>query len=206
MISSLWFGIWVTLFRFEFEYAGLNVGKNKFGLNFFIWNMQAWTAKINLGFKFFFWLGHELGPIPKRGLRDPWDPAGAGPGPWKKPGTLNGSGPGHRSCPASRVHVWKNPARTRPVAIPNDHAMSPWLGIGVPMNNPHWFGYQNTNEQPPLVWVSEYQWITPIGLGIRIPMNDPHWFRYQSTNERPSLVWVSEYQWITPIGWVSEYQ
>ena len=35
------------LFRLEFEYAGLNVGKNKFGLNFFIWNMQALTAKIN---------------------------------------------------------------------------------------------------------------------------------------------------------------
>ena len=61
------------------------------------------------------------------------------------------------------------------------------LGIRVPMNDPHWFGYQNTNEwtplagyqntneQPPLVWVSEYQRTTLIGLGIRIPMNDPHW-------------------------------
>ena len=36
---------------------------------------------------FFFWLGHELGPIPKRG---PWDLARASPGPEKKPGTLNG--------------------------------------------------------------------------------------------------------------------
>ena len=101
MISSLWFGIWVTLFRLEFEYASLNVGKNKFGLNFFIWNMQAWTAKINLDlnvgknksglkFFFFFWLGHELGPIPKRG---PQGPVGAGSSLGKKPGTLNGSGP-----------------------------------------------------------------------------------------------------------------
>ena len=44
---------------------------------------------------FFFWLGHELGPISKRG---PWGPVGAGPGPRKKPGTLNGVGPGHGSC------------------------------------------------------------------------------------------------------------
>ena len=44
--------------------------------------------KINLGLKFFFffWLGHELGPSPKRG------PAEAGLGPEKKPGTLNGPG------------------------------------------------------------------------------------------------------------------
>ena len=77
-------------------------------------------AKINLGLNFFFfWLGHELGPIPKRG---PWDlrgPAGAGPGPGKKPGTLNRLGLGHGSCPAGWVRVWKNPARTRPIAIPN---------------------------------------------------------------------------------------
>ena len=58
--------------RLELEYAGLNVGKNKFGLRIF-----------------FFWLGHELGPIPKRGLRGP---AGAGLGPKKKSGTLNGQG------------------------------------------------------------------------------------------------------------------
>ena len=76
---------------------GLNVGKKKFGLFFS-----------------FFWLGHELGPISKRG------PVGAGPGLRKKPGTLNGAGPGHGSCPAGRVRVWKNPARTRPVAIPNN--------------------------------------------------------------------------------------
>ena len=48
------------------------------------------------------------------------------------------------------------------------------LGIKIPMNDPHRFGYQNTNEPPPLVWVLEYQWTTPIGLGIKIPMNDPH--------------------------------
>ena len=53
------------------------------------------------------------------------------------------------------------------------------LGIWIPMNNPHWFGYQNTNKQLPLVWVSKYQWIIPIG-----------W--YQNTNEWPPLVWVSE--------------
>ena len=124
IISSLWFGIWATLSRLEFKYAGLNVGKNKFGLNFFIWNMQAWMAKINLGLNvgknksglFFFWLGHELGPISKRG---PWGPTGAGPSPGKKPGTLNGAGSGHGSCLASRVRIWKNPARTQPVAIPN---------------------------------------------------------------------------------------
>ena len=125
IISSLWFGIWATLSRFEFKYAGLNVGKNKFGLNFFIWNMQAWIAKKKSGLErrkkkiwtfFFFWLGHELGPISKRGPRGP---AGAGPGPRKKPSTLNGTGLGHRSCPAGRVRVWKNLARTRPVVIPN---------------------------------------------------------------------------------------
>jgi len=60
-------------------------------------------------------LGHELGPIPKRG---PWGPAGAGLGPEKKPGTLNGPGLGYGSCPAGQVRVWKNPARTQPVAIP----------------------------------------------------------------------------------------
>ena len=123
IISSLWFDIWVTLSRLEFKYAGLNVSKNKFGLNFFIWNMQAWMEKkknlgLNVGKKksglfFFFWLGHDLGPISKRG------PAGAGLGPGKKPGTLNGAGLGHGSCPAGRVRVWKNAARTRPVAIPN---------------------------------------------------------------------------------------
>ena len=61
---------------------GLNVGKNKSELFFFL-----------------FWLGHELGPISKRGL------AKAGPGPRKKPGTLNGAGLGHESCPAGRVRV-----------------------------------------------------------------------------------------------------
>ena len=87
-------------------------GKNKPGLER--------KEKINLGLKFFFfWLGHELGPSPKRGPQDPWGPAGAGPGPGKKPGSLNGSGSGYGSFPAGRVRVWKNPARTRPVAIPN---------------------------------------------------------------------------------------
>ena len=65
---------------------GLNVGKNKSGL-------------------FFFWLGHKLGPISKRDPRAPRAPAGAGLGPGKKPGTLNGAGPGHGSCPAGRVRV-----------------------------------------------------------------------------------------------------
>ena len=46
-------------------------------------------------------------------------PGWGGSGPGKKPGTLNGAGPGHGSCPAGRVRVWKNPAQTRPVAIPN---------------------------------------------------------------------------------------
>lgn len=64
-------------------------------------------------------LGHELGPIPKRGPRGPWGPARAGLGPGKKPGTLNGPGLGHGPCLAGRVRVWKNPARTRPVAIPS---------------------------------------------------------------------------------------
>ena len=41
---------------------GLNLGKNKSGL-------------------FFFWLGHELGPISKRG---PWGPVGVGPSPREK--------------------------------------------------------------------------------------------------------------------------
>ena len=52
-----------------------------------------------------FWLGHKLGPISKRGPRAPRTPAGAGLGPGKKPGTLNGAGPGHGSCPAGRVRV-----------------------------------------------------------------------------------------------------
>ena len=83
--------------------------KKKFGLE--RRKKKIWTF-------FFFWLGHDLGPISKRGPRGPWGPAGAGLGPGKKPGTLNGAGPGHGSCPAGRVRVWKNPARTRPVAIP----------------------------------------------------------------------------------------
>ena len=65
---------------------GLNVGKNKSGPFFF----------------FFPRLGHELGPISKGG---PWGPAGAGPGLGKKPGTLNGAGPGHGSCPTGWVQV-----------------------------------------------------------------------------------------------------
>ena len=76
--TDLAFGIWAMLSRLELEYAGLNVGKNKFGLNFF-----------------FFWLA--LGLIPKRG------PTRVGPGPGKKPGTLNESGPSHGSCLAGRV-------------------------------------------------------------------------------------------------------
>ena len=50
-------------------------------------------------FFFFFWLGHELGPSPKRG------PSRAGLGPRKKPGTLNGPGPGHESYPAGQVRI-----------------------------------------------------------------------------------------------------
>ena len=79
-------------------------------------NLGLNVGKKNLDF--FFWLGHELGPISKRGPRGPWGPVGAGLGPGKKPGTLNGAGSGHGSCTAGRVRVWKNPARTRPVAIP----------------------------------------------------------------------------------------
>ena len=94
--------------------------KTQYGFKFFVdivnykcvflkclWCLNlAWTAKINLGLNFFFfWLGHELGLSPKPGLG-------------KKPGTLNRPGPGHGSCPAGRVRVWKNPARTRSVAIP----------------------------------------------------------------------------------------
>ena len=86
---------------------GLNVGKKKSGLFFF------------------FWLGHELGPISKQGPRGPWGPAGAGLGLGKKPGTLNEAGPSHGSCPVGRVRVWKNPARTRPVATPSLQAPPP---------------------------------------------------------------------------------
>ena len=32
---DLAFGVWATLSRLELEYAGLNVGKNKFGVQFF---------------------------------------------------------------------------------------------------------------------------------------------------------------------------
>ena len=107
--------------------------KTQYGFKFFVdivsykcvflkclWCLNlAWMAKINLGLKrfFFFWLGHELGPSPKR---DPRGPAGASSGPGKKPSTLNGPGPGHGSCPVGRVRVWKNPARTLPVAIPRN--------------------------------------------------------------------------------------
>ena len=62
---------------------GLNVGKNKSGL-------------------FFFLVGPRIGPISKRG---PWGPAGSGLGPEKKPSTLNEAGPGHGSCPAGQVRV-----------------------------------------------------------------------------------------------------
>ena len=71
--------------------SSLNDGKNKSGLK-----------KI---FFFFFWLGHELGLSPKRGLRDPRGPVGASSSPGKKPSTLNGPGPGHGSCPVGRVRV-----------------------------------------------------------------------------------------------------
>ena len=104
---------------------------------------------LELDFFFFFWLGHELGPISKRGPRGPWGPAGAGLGSGKKPGTLNGAGPGHGSCPAGRVRVWKNPARIRPVAIPRVNAVwdlnSPHLfstcNVGVTVSEPAFMGF-----------------------------------------------------------------
>ena len=65
-------------------------------------NLSLNVGKYKSGLFFFFWLGHELGPISKRG---PWGPARAGSGPGKKPGTLKGAGPGHGSCPAGWVRV-----------------------------------------------------------------------------------------------------
>ena len=53
------------------------------------------------------------------------------------------------------------------------------LGIKVPMNNPHWFGYQNTNERP--YW-----------FGYQSTNERPPLAGYQSTNEQPPLVWVLE--------------
>ena len=59
-------------------------------------------------FFFFFWLGHDFGPN-MAGLN----------GPLKKIHLLNWLCPGRVSWPADRVRVWKNPTRTRPIAIPN---------------------------------------------------------------------------------------
>ena len=65
--------------------------------------LTPFRTKINLGFKFFFFL---VGPNPLPG------PAGVGPGPGKKTHLVNGPSPGHRSWPAGRVQVLKNPAQT----------------------------------------------------------------------------------------------
>ena len=72
---------------------GLNVGKNKSGL-------------------FFFWLGHELGPISKWGPRGP---AGAGPGPRKKPGILIEAGSGQVFSYLDPTRGARPMAQTRPV-------------------------------------------------------------------------------------------
>ena len=46
--TDLAFGIWATLSRLELEYAGLNVGKNKFGLNFFFFGWATnWAQSLN---------------------------------------------------------------------------------------------------------------------------------------------------------------
>ena len=65
-------------------------------------------------------LGHRMGPeVPwpnrARGTRGP---CGAGLGPTKKIRLLIGPGSGCGSKPGGRAWVWKNPARTRPIAIP----------------------------------------------------------------------------------------
>ena len=79
----------------ELEYAGLNVGKNKFRLqNFFFSSATNWAQSLNGGL------------------------AGVGSGLGKKTCLVNGLGPGHGSWPMGRVRVWQNSARTRPVAIP----------------------------------------------------------------------------------------
>ena len=49
---DLAFGVWATLSRLELEYAGLNVGKNKFGFQFF--------------FSFFFGPRIGLNPLTKK--------------------------------------------------------------------------------------------------------------------------------------------
>ena len=82
-----WFGIWATLYRLELEYAGLNVGKNKFGFQFFffflvglgIWatlsRLELEYASLNVGknkfgFQFFFsfFFGPRIGlnPLTKK--------------------------------------------------------------------------------------------------------------------------------------------
>ena len=73
---------------------------------------------------FFFWLGHdlgrELGPNLARlngARRAQWGWVWAP----KKTCLVNGSGPGCWSWPAGQVRVWKNPARTRSIAIPNHY-------------------------------------------------------------------------------------
>ena len=74
---------------------------NKFGLKFFFFFFFCWAT--NCAQSLNGARGSRLGRV------------------WaleKKPGTLNELGPGHGSCPAGRVRVWKNPVRTRPVAIP----------------------------------------------------------------------------------------
>ena len=56
-----------------------------------------------------------------QGLTGPARPAKVGPGPRKKTRLVNGPSSGLGLRLAGRVWVWKNTARTQPIAIPKNH-------------------------------------------------------------------------------------
>ena len=61
----------------------------------------------------------------------------------KKTRLVNELGPSHRSWPAGRVQVWKNPARTRPVAIPNFIYLRVFCFVFVDNSITKYFVYEN---------------------------------------------------------------
>ena len=86
----------------------------------FVFRIFVFMFVIVFGFVFVFMIlglvGHEgMGPVgPAKARR-------GGFGVKKKTCLINGSGPGFWGRPASRVWVWKNQARTQPIAIPRSY-------------------------------------------------------------------------------------
>ena len=77
-----------------------------------------------VAFFFFFWLGHKLGPISKRGPRGPWGPAGAGLGPREKTRYPKQGGSGPRVLSRGSGSGYE---KTRPEPDP-----LPFLDLGNP--------------------------------------------------------------------------